>query len=287
MTRAVKKAISSKRGSRAAGSGRKAKRASTAAGTKKRVARKVPKKGTKKATKKATKKKAKKTPTKARKDKSAKKVTRGGASAKRAGATRDSGRVGRTTRSINRTATAGAKQTKKAARNVTAKKAKAVSVKSGKKRLGSKASRAVAPSPTSQDPIQFFEETRRLPKTALTAKQLDEFRQLLLKKRRELIGDVRHLQRDASRSGGESSPMPIHMADLGSDNWEHEFTLGSIENEQGRIRMIDGALARIADKTYGVCLATYKRIGVVRLRAKPWAKYCIEYARAWEEGRVP
>ena len=80
--------------------------------------------------------------------------------------------------------------------------------------------------------------------------------------------------------------MPIHMADLGSDNWEQEFTLGLIANERIRVQEIDNALARIADKTYGVCLATHKRISVARLRAKPWAKYCIEYARLRDEGRV-
>ena len=80
--------------------------------------------------------------------------------------------------------------------------------------------------------------------------------------------------------------MPIHMADLGTDNWEQEFTLGLIANERDRIRDIDEALARIENKTYGICIATRKRISRARLRAKPWAKYCIEYARALEEGRA-
>jgi RNA polymerase-binding transcription factor DksA len=77
------------------------------------------------------------------------------------------------------------------------------------------------------------------------------------------------------------------MADLGSDNWEKEFTLGLIASEQALVREIDEALARIKDKTYGVCLATHKRISKARLRAKPWAKYCIQYARAREEGYAP
>ncbi|UCC28832.1 MAG: TraR/DksA C4-type zinc finger protein [Phycisphaerales bacterium] len=80
--------------------------------------------------------------------------------------------------------------------------------------------------------------------------------------------------------------MPIHMADLGSDNWEKEFTLGLIASEQALVREIDEALERIENKTYGICLATRKRISKARLRAKPWAKYCIEYARAREEGRA-
>jgi len=146
------------------------------------------------------------------------------------------------------------------------------------------------PSATSQDPIQFPEESKRMPKTPLKKRELNEFRKLLLERRAELAGDVQNLTRDAfSSSGsgfGEHSSMPIHMADRGSDNWEQEFTLGLIENEQTLIREIDEALERIENRTYGICLATLRPINLARLRAKPWAKYCIEYARAREEGRA-
>jgi len=134
-------------------------------------------------------------------------------------------------------------------------------------------------------------EEIKVVKTYLTAKELREFRDLLMAKRAELTGDMTHLTDGMSNrkgeNGGQQSSMPIHMADLGSDNWEYEFTLGLIANERQRIREIDEALARIDDKTYGICVATNKQITKARLRAKPWAKYCIDYARAREEGRAP
>jgi len=144
---------------------------------------------------------------------------------------------------------------------------------------------------TTHDPIQFPEESRKLPKTPLKAKELREFRALLFLKRAELCGDVERLTDEAfhsDREGGstERSNMPIHMADLGSDNWEQDFTLGLIDTERHLVAEIDAALRRIDNKTYGICLATHNPISVARLRAKPWAKYCIEYARAREEGRA-
>lgn len=146
-------------------------------------------------------------------------------------------------------------------------------------------------SPTSQDPIQFPEDDARIPKTFLTSKQMQEFKQLLLHKRAELAGDVRQLTSEAlnreSDHSGERSAMPIHLADLGSDNWEQEFTLGLIASERAVVREIDEALDRIVDGTYGMCIATHKPIGLARLQAKPWAKYSIEYARLRDEGRVP
>lgn len=131
------------------------------------------------------------------------------------------------------------------------------------------------------------ERVAPLPKTRLSAEQLRSFKELLLAKRSELLSDVRMLTKDAlgkSRkdSAGDLSSMPIHMADIGSDNWEQDFTLGLIANERQLVREIDEALQRIEDGTYGVCLATRKPITVARLRAKPWAKYCIEYAQQME-----
>ena len=129
-----------------------------------------------------------------------------------------------------------------------------------------------------------------LRKTYLTPPELEEFRALLLEKRRELMGDMSTLRNEAMGHGssGENSgasSMPIHMADLGSDTWEQELTLGLIENERGLLREIDEAIDRVDRGTYGICLATNKPISKSRLRAKPWAKFCIEYARQMELGR--
>ncbi len=170
------------------------------------------------------------------------------------------------------------------AAKVTRKKAapKKKAVRSGAKTKGDERSEELRP--------ETMEE-RPLPKTHLDDAQLEEFKQLLLTKRAELAGDVRQLTEEALNSAGgatdELSSMPIHMADLGSDNWEQEFTLGLIANERDRVQKIDRALGRIGDRTYGICLATHKRISLARLRAKPWAEYCIAYARLRDEGRAP
>lgn len=132
---------------------------------------------------------------------------------------------------------------------------------------------------------------RETPKTQLTAAELAEFRDMLLAKRREILGDLGALSDQAlstnrQDAAGDLSMMPNHMADLGSDNWEQEFTLGLLENHRQILSEIDEALERIDNGTYGICLGTGKPITKARLRAKPWAKHCIEYARLRELGRV-
>ena len=129
-------------------------------------------------------------------------------------------------------------------------------------------------------------------RAGLSDEDLAVFRDLLLEKRSELAGDVHNMQREALRGNdhngeSDSSAVRTHMADVGSDNWEQEFTLGLLDKDLALLREIDEALERIASGAYGRCLATDKRITKQRLRAKPWAKYCIEYVRQLEQGQVP
>jgi RNA polymerase-binding transcription factor DksA len=84
----------------------------------------------------------------------------------------------------------------------------------------------------------------------LTPADIDKFKMSLLAKRQQLVGDVDNMAEDALKksrtdAAGDLSCMPIHMADIGSDYYEQEFTLGLIQNEQNLLKEIDEALQRI------------------------------------------
>lgn len=118
-------------------------------------------------------------------------------------------------------------------------------------------------------------------KSRLSAKDLKFFRETLEAKRAELVGDVGLMKDQALNQSHDM--MPMHMADIGSDSYEQEFTLGLIENENHLLTEIDEALKRITDGKYGICIATGKSISKSRLKHKPWAKYCIEYVKENEK----
>jgi RNA polymerase-binding protein DksA len=119
-------------------------------------------------------------------------------------------------------------------------------------------------------------------------RELEHYRDLLLAKRRELVGDMSSMEREALRSAGGSnlSNLPLHMADMGTDNYEQEFTLGLMEKDRVLLREINHALAKIQDGSYGICEGTGKPIAKPRLEAQPWARFSIEYARKLETGMV-
>jgi RNA polymerase-binding protein DksA len=133
--------------------------------------------------------------------------------------------------------------------------------------------------------------TTRRKKRALVNADAKHFKELLMEKRREILRNVTEFEDEALRKShldatGDLSSMPIHMADLGTDNYEQEFSLGLMDSERKLLREIDNALGRVENKTYGICEATGKPISKARLEAQPWAKYCVEYARRLEQGLV-
>ena len=129
----------------------------------------------------------------------------------------------------------------------------------------------------------------RTAKARLTAADIECFKQILLKKRHDIVGDVNEMKDEALKqsrldASGDLSSMPIHMADIGTDTYEQEFALELMDSERKLLKEIDDALARINQRTYGICEATEKPIAKARLEAKPWARYCVEYARMLEQG---
>ena len=118
----------------------------------------------------------------------------------------------------------------------------------------------------------------------MTKLEIDAYRKKLLALRKRFGEDATQLQDEALRTSegeasGNLSHVPIHMADLGSDSFEQEFTLGLLENDEQRLKEIDAALERIEQWRFGRCEECEKVISKERLEALPFARHCIECAR--------
>ncbi len=114
------------------------------------------------------------------------------------------------------------------------------------------------------------------------------FKERLLELRSRLRGDVIQLAEAAlnkrSDANGDLSSMPIHMADIGSDNYEQEFTLSLMQNEEGTLGAIEAALERIEDGNYGACDECGGIIKKSRLNAIPYTPFCINCASEIQGG---
>ena len=117
--------------------------------------------------------------------------------------------------------------------------------------------------------------------------ELNVYKERLLTLRARLRGDVNAmaeaaLNKTRTEASGDLSSMPIHMADVGSDNFEQEFTLSLMENDEGTLEKIEAALERIEDGTYGSCVEGAGRVPKTRLNAIPYTPYCVKCAEKLE-----
>ena len=116
---------------------------------------------------------------------------------------------------------------------------------------------------------------------------LKKYKVLLIKERDKVGGGLSHiaettLNKSQRESSGDLSGYAYHMADMASDDYEREFSLGRATDEQKILYLIDEAMKRVEDGTYGSCLQCSKPIPARRLSALPYSELCIECQKSNE-----
>jgi len=125
--------------------------------------------------------------------------------------------------------------------------------------------------------------------SAIKHDDLASYRRVLQSLQSRLRGDLNQLtdealHRDMNGGTASLSSVPLHMADIGTDNYDQEFTLGLIENEQETLELVHEALDRMDRGTFGQCAGCGEPISKPRLQAIPYARHCIRCARKLEGG---
>jgi len=118
--------------------------------------------------------------------------------------------------------------------------------------------------------------------------ELNSFRGALQELRSRIEGDLGRmtdeaLRRNHAEGSSNLSNVPLHMADVGTENYDQEFTLGLIQNEQATLELVNQALDRMEKGTYGICVECNGPIAKPRLTAIPYTEHCIQCARKLEE----
>ncbi|MHB8155676.1 MAG: TraR/DksA family transcriptional regulator [Candidatus Omnitrophota bacterium] len=118
-------------------------------------------------------------------------------------------------------------------------------------------------------------------KKKFTKSDLKDFKKIVLKKKEEVLNDLKHISDDTLRksqkeASGDISGYTYHMADVATDNYDREFSLGLASGERKSIYELDDALKRIEEGTFGICDDCKSSITKIRLRAVPSARLCIK-----------
>ena len=104
------------------------------------------------------------------------------------------------------------------------------------------------------------------------------YKERLLELRARLRGDVNAMASTALKESSSEGASPLHMADIGSDAFEQEFTLSLMQSEEETLEQIESALERIEDGAYGRCVECECVIPKTRLNALPYTPFCVKCA---------
>ncbi|MEJ2061063.1 MAG: TraR/DksA C4-type zinc finger protein [Gammaproteobacteria bacterium] len=121
----------------------------------------------------------------------------------------------------------------------------------------------------------------------LTTARIKEFKQLLEKRREDLLEAIRNelLQSD-NEQYLELAGRVHDVADEGSADLLADLSLASIDQHIEEIRDIEAALLRIASLSYGICEDCSTPISVERLKAYPTARRCHQCQQVYERTHV-
>ncbi len=118
---------------------------------------------------------------------------------------------------------------------------------------------------------------------SMEKKKIEQFKKRLETRQQELRRMVSRTQQDG-RSADEDTAQDI--ADRAASSYTKEFLFHQSNNDRQLLQMVEGALSRIREGTFGECISCGKEINPKRLEAVPWTRHCIECQEKLEQGRL-
>ena len=118
-------------------------------------------------------------------------------------------------------------------------------------------------------------------KNKLAKKEIAGFKKIVLKRKEEILDEIKHISEDTLKktqkdASGDISGYTYHMADVATDSYDREFSLGLASNERKLLYELEDAVKKIEDGTFGICEECKTLITRTRLKAVPYARLCVK-----------
>lgn len=114
-------------------------------------------------------------------------------------------------------------------------------------------------------------------------KRLDYYKKKLAARREELLRTIARTQQE----GREADEDPtVDLADKAANSYTKEFLFGQTHNERSLLQLVDDALSRIRENSFGDCVSCHQELQQKRLEAVPWTRYCITCQEKKENGQL-
>src|SRR5215469_6281456 len=117
--------------------------------------------------------------------------------------------------------------------------------------------------------------------SSMDKKKLETFKKRLETRQHDLRRMVSRTAQDG-READENSAQDI--ADKAASSYTKEFLFHQSHADRQLLQMVEGALSRIREGSFGECISCGKEINPKRLEAVPWTRHCIECQEKLEKG---
>lgn len=111
-------------------------------------------------------------------------------------------------------------------------------------------------------------------------KDKESYKKKLLERKKEIIDKLSEVYSESKEVEPEIAQ---DIGDRAESSYTKEFLLSLSDTERKQLSLIDEALKRIEDCDYGTCQMCHRDISKKRLKAIPWAPYCIQCQQKAEE----
>jgi DnaK suppressor protein len=112
-------------------------------------------------------------------------------------------------------------------------------------------------------------------------KKAESFKKRLVTTQEELLRLVTKSERDGREADEEATQ---DIADKAANSYTKEFLFHQSDENRRLLQMVEEALRRLENGTYGLCVSCQGEVQGKRLEAVPWARHCIECQEKQDQG---
>jgi DnaK suppressor protein len=106
--------------------------------------------------------------------------------------------------------------------------------------------------------------------------------------RKQLLAKQEQIRRMVARSEQDGREADIEitqdLADRAANSYTKEFLFHQSDDNRRILQLIQEALRRAENGSYGLCVECQQDVQTKRLEAVPWARHCIECQEKQEKG---
>jgi DnaK suppressor protein len=114
-------------------------------------------------------------------------------------------------------------------------------------------------------------------------KRIEYYKKKLQAKRDELMKIIARTEEEGRQADDDPT---VDLADKAANSYTKEFLFGQTNHDRVMLQLVEDALKRMRENSYGLCVNCQEEVQQKRLEAVPWARHCIECQEKQERGQL-